>query len=154
NCAVGRYLPRNPRGQTGRKVVNQHMTSPRVTHRRQAFTLIELLVVIAIITILLAILIPSLSMARRISQQTKCGANLKDIATAWAMYLQDNETRFPQWVDVNINYGGRQGSTPQYRGGKPLNPYVGQTAPETDSAPVFRCPSDSGTPQAAPTCYE
>lgn len=53
------------------------------------FTLIELLVVIAIIAILAAILFPVFSRARSQSLRTTCSSNLKQLATAWAMYADD-----------------------------------------------------------------
>jgi len=55
--------------------------------RRKGFTLIELLVVIAIIAILAAILFPVFSRAREQARKAACLSNLKNIATAWMMYI-------------------------------------------------------------------
>ena len=64
-------------------------------HRR-GFTLIELLVVIAIIAILAAILFPVFARAREKARQTSCLSNLKQIALAELMYVQDyDETLTP-----------------------------------------------------------
>jgi prepilin-type N-terminal cleavage/methylation domain-containing protein len=55
--------------------------------KRKGFTLIELLVVIAIIAILAAILFPVFSRAREQARKAACLSNLKNIATAWMMYI-------------------------------------------------------------------
>lgn len=60
------------------------------------FTLIELLVVIAIIALLLAILTPSLSLAKRYSKAVVCGANLRRIGVGLSLYAQDNRDFFPR----------------------------------------------------------
>ena len=63
--------------------------------RCKGFTLIELLVVIAIIAILAAILFPVFSTAREKARQASCLSNEKQIATAFVMYVQDNDDTFP-----------------------------------------------------------
>ena len=57
--------------------------------KRHGFTLIELLVVIAIIAILAAILFPVFARAREKARQTSCLSNVKQIALAEIMYVQD-----------------------------------------------------------------
>jgi prepilin-type N-terminal cleavage/methylation domain-containing protein/prepilin-type processing-associated H-X9-DG protein len=57
--------------------------------KKHGFTLIELLVVIAIIAILAAILFPVFARAREKARQTSCLSNLKEIALAEIMYVQD-----------------------------------------------------------------
>ena len=61
--------------------------------RRNGFTLIELLVVIAIIAILAAILFPVFARAREKARQASCQSNLKQIALAELMYVQDYDER-------------------------------------------------------------
>ena len=63
--------------------------------KARAFTLIELLVVIAIIAILAALLLPALSRAKVASQSTACLSNLKQLQTAWTMYVHDNNDSLP-----------------------------------------------------------
>jgi len=58
---------------------------------RSAFTLIELLVVMAIISLLIAILLPSLSGARRAGKRVTCLAHLKEIGRGVQEYGGENE---------------------------------------------------------------
>src|SRR5438874_3586109 len=89
--------------------------------QRRAFTLIELLVVIAIIAILAAILFPVFARAREQSRKATCLSNLHQMGTATLMYLQDYDSKYPQW------YG----------------PWSSLIMPYLKNEPLFRCPSDA-----------
>ncbi|MBI4026330.1 MAG: FCD domain-containing protein [Verrucomicrobia bacterium] len=62
---------------------------------KRSFTLIELLVVVAIISILAALLMPSLKSARNQAKSIACMNNLKQIGTALVLYMNDNEEYLP-----------------------------------------------------------
>ncbi len=64
-----------------------------VSRRPNGFTLIELLVVIAIIAILAAILFPVFAQAKAAAKQSAGLSNVKQIDTAYMMYLIDNDWR-------------------------------------------------------------
>lgn len=131
------------------------MRSP--SQNRGAFTLIELLVVIAIIAILAALLLPALARAKTQSQGSKCMSNLKQLATAWAMYNGDFRGRFvPNGGEATQPSSPTDQSYPQWCPGRQdkqaqcgtaglawiqaglLFPYVSQTA-------VYLCPADNST---------
>lgn len=61
---------------------------------RSGFTLIELLVVIAIIGLLLAILMPALSLAKKQAAATACQMNLHQWGHIWCLYCDDNDGKF------------------------------------------------------------
>ena len=58
---------------------------------RKGFTLIELLVVIAVIAILMAILVPVLSSAKKQATMARCLANHRNLLAGWIMYADDND---------------------------------------------------------------
>jgi prepilin-type N-terminal cleavage/methylation domain-containing protein len=70
-----------------------------VMRKTKAFTLIELLVVIAIIALLMAILLPTLSRVRKQAKAVGCQSNLKQWGLIFSMYANENDTRFPGWVE-------------------------------------------------------
>jgi len=61
----------------------------------RGFTLIELLVVVGLIALLLAILLPSLQLARSHAQAVVCLSHLRQWGTTFALYTQENEGRLP-----------------------------------------------------------
>jgi prepilin-type N-terminal cleavage/methylation domain-containing protein len=62
---------------------------------KPGFTLVELMVVISIIAMLLGILVPAMSAARRTAYRTMCKENLHSCALAFKMYLDDNRNTMP-----------------------------------------------------------
>ncbi|MBL7215458.1 MAG: type II secretion system protein, partial [Phycisphaerae bacterium] len=75
-----------------------------VFSRRKGFTLIELLVVIAIIAMLLAVILPSLRLAKEQARKVLCLSNLRQWHACWQMYLVDNNDKFTIGFDSNGGY--------------------------------------------------
>lgn len=125
-------------------------------YKRPAFTLIELLVSISIIALLIGILLPVLSAARRSARAAECSSQLKQLALATTSYLQDFRDVY-YWRGAVIDqegmdwyvWGGKEkvlftGQNTVYPEGlmnhfkpRPLNPYVG------GSVDAFQCPGDA-----------
>jgi len=98
-------------------------------NQRKGFTLIELLVVIAIIAILAAILFPVFAQARENARKASCQSNLKQLGTAFMMYKQDYDERYPfgGWLPNSLGTWEWQNT---------IAPYVKNKG-------VYRCPSSS-----------
>jgi prepilin-type N-terminal cleavage/methylation domain-containing protein/prepilin-type processing-associated H-X9-DG protein len=109
-----------------------------VRRKRRGFTLIELLVVIAIIAILAAILFPVFAQARDRARSASCVSNLKQVGTAWMMYAQDYDERFPVAQPLNV---WDNCATMKDRGA--FGGWIGNLLmPYTKNEAVFKCPSN------------
>ncbi len=73
--------------------MNKATTSHRISRGLNGFTLIELLVVISIIALLVGILLPSLSTARRTAQNLDCLTRVRQLGLADFMYANDNDDK-------------------------------------------------------------
>ncbi len=98
---------------------------------RRAFTLVELLIVIAIVAVLIALILPTLSLARRSARETKCRANLESIAQLCDLY-RDAWKMYPRtWQALEMTGDGTD------------------AAPGVDASPVRLCPLDRGAVDSA-----
>ena len=69
--------------------------------KRRGFTVVELLVVIGIISMLIAILLPTITRARAAAQAGACLANLRGWMQAVTLYATENRGRY--WIDFGNN---------------------------------------------------
>lgn len=68
--------------------------------RRRAFTLVELIIVMAIITLLMALLLPALSKARKAAQYAMCLANNRQIGQYMAYYTTNHKGWLPDYTSA------------------------------------------------------
>lgn len=123
------------------------MKFDRQCHRAShgAFTLIELLVVVSIIALLVSILLPALSNARKAARAVGCLSNLRQVGLACEYYAQDNNGFHPQ-VDYYTAY-------PYFAWDKKLQIYTHNIIAKVPvpgdpldlTEDVFGCPADKVT---------
>jgi len=107
--------------------------------------LIELLVVIAVLTVLMAILLPALGLARDLAKRTSCQANLRQVGQAWLMYFNDYEGKTYQGVNADVVFAGWKGLYLP-KSPRPLNPYLSLPliCESEHEARAVCCPADTG----------
>jgi len=143
---VGRYPPFRETNRTGSR--QGCRLSPLRLRRGPGFTLIELLVVVGVITILLAVMIPSLQKAREAGRRAVCMGHLRQLQIAWYTYAQDHDGFIvcgspiycgephgrPWLIDGNSLSAHSQTQTDAMMRTGALASYVGDVG-------VYRCPS-------------
>ncbi|MDP7578072.1 MAG: prepilin-type N-terminal cleavage/methylation domain-containing protein [SAR202 cluster bacterium] len=65
------------------------------SRRRYGFTLIELLVLVSIIALLVAILLPALSLAKHLAYEARCAHNLHQVNIGFVIYADQYDGRYP-----------------------------------------------------------
>jgi prepilin-type N-terminal cleavage/methylation domain-containing protein/prepilin-type processing-associated H-X9-DG protein len=81
--------------------------------KRRCFTMIELLVVMTIISVLIALLLPTLQSIREMARGAKCKSNLRQIALGLQMYVNDHQGYLPWcitwwWNAADANMAGSE----------------------------------------------
>jgi prepilin-type N-terminal cleavage/methylation domain-containing protein len=81
------------------------VTGARMEQQKKAFTLIELLVVISILSLLMAILVPTLTRVRKLAKRTVCASNLHQVGVALTTYASDDRLgRLPESNGYTCKY--------------------------------------------------
>lgn len=99
----------------------------------RGFTLIEVLVVVAIIALLIAILLPSLNLARENARASVCGTNQRQMCMAASAYTTANQ----DWLNpIEDWWFDETGAKVEVTFRVLLYPYMGRTAQ------AFDCPAE------------
>jgi prepilin-type N-terminal cleavage/methylation domain-containing protein/prepilin-type processing-associated H-X9-DG protein len=108
---------------------------------KRGFTLIEILVSIGIVTLLAAIAIPSLGIARARADSAKCISHLRSLGVSLNLYLSDHEMTMP---DIEAARPSKTDEVPVLD--NTIDAYV-------DNKAVFTCPAGRSLAEKSGTSY-
>jgi prepilin-type N-terminal cleavage/methylation domain-containing protein/prepilin-type processing-associated H-X9-DG protein len=108
---------------------------------KQGFTLVEVLVTIAIIAVMMAILLPTLSVARESSRTVQCIANLRQLGLAAQFYTTQFRGSFPIAYDGTASWDFRITTDPATGAPKPVPGILWWS---TSPMKIQQCPSFDG----------
>lgn len=107
---------------------------PRLAHVRQAFTIVEMLVAVGVIALLVGLITPAVSAARRTALASRDLSNLRSMSMAHAAYMNVFKDHF---VDAALPHGGIADPDAE--------PFVDTLRPFIDSELAYRSPIDRST---------
>ncbi len=118
----------------------------------RAFSLMEMLVVISLITLLMAMLMPSLSSARENARRTKCLTNTRSQSQAFTAYADEHQGLLPT-ADQTTHWNLNALYVMDKEVGYQLSGYGALTNPQDGSTPAsnvetpWKCPSRDNYPR-------
>src|SRR3954466_15409184 len=83
------------------RITPRHPRHHRSRGRARGFTLVEMLVVVGIIVLLVGMLLPVVTAAKRQARKAACEARLRVIGQALSIYLGENNDTIPQACSTN-----------------------------------------------------
>jgi len=104
------------------------------------FTLMELLVVIAVISLLAALIQPSLSRMKVSVRNIKCISQLRQLGQTVRLYAEDYNATLP--IAEPIPTIPKSTNDVRPRICDLLGPFLGKAAGVSNNSPVFQCPAD------------
>ena len=108
----------------------------------RGFTLVELLVVIGVIALLISILMPALTTARRAAANVACQSNLRQIGIGLMMYVSENKGYLPDPRYARHSLTARQQAQTGYEWQLWGNGYI---KTQETMRKLMRCPLEADT---------
>lgn len=104
--------------------------------RRLAFTLIEIIVVATVLALLVLVVLPGLTQAKKRSSKLNCVNNLKQVGLAFHIWAGDNGDKFPMSVLVT------NGGTKELVASGQVFPHFQVMSNELNTPKILACPYD------------